>query len=121
MIDLTEDGDHFVLKSTLPDGSGSSVILSAKDLVTLTQSSHLWQDRVVLRLNPRAKEASAVVATRARKIGLNVDALGESILLSLIAPNGSKVTYALYKNISLELSKQLPIYVSKLGKKGASH
>jgi hypothetical protein len=121
MIDLTEDGDNFVLKSTLPDGSGSSVILSPQDLMTLTQSSHLWRNRVLLRYHPRANEASAVVATRTRKIGVHIDALGESILLSLTAPNGSKVTYALSQNISLELSKQLPIYVSQLANKGAPH
>jgi hypothetical protein len=103
MIDLTEDGDNFVLKSALPDGSGSSVPLS---------SGSYDVDPIVSPL---------MVATRTTKIGVHIDALGKSILLSVTAPNGSKVTYALSQNISLELSKQLPIYVSQLGNKGAPH
>ena len=107
MISLEEEGETFVLRSTLPEPGGSRVVLSSMDVMTIAQSSHLWRDRVQSKYIPQSATVSGVVATPAQEIEFHWDALHENILLALVAPNGAKVSYELPQALARQLGESL--------------
>jgi hypothetical protein len=113
-INLETDGDDFVLRKIMPDGTTAAMKLSEADLLTLAQSSLSLREQVLSRRNPKGAEHSLVAAAEVVQIGLNQDSLGEAILLTLISPSGSQTTFAIPPLIANLLVERLPVHLAKM-------
>jgi hypothetical protein len=82
--------------------------------MTLAQSAELFRARILSRSGPQGGEFSPVFATPAVQIGIHNDALLENILLTLIAPNGSSVTYELSPHLANELATPIPDHLLEI-------
>jgi hypothetical protein len=113
-IKLEPDGNDFVLQRMTSDGAISSIKLSEGDVITLAQSAMAVQQHILSRRNPKGYDYSAVVATRVAQIALHDEALGESILLTMIAPDTSRLTFAVPPKIAEQLLQRLPVFLERL-------
>lgn len=57
---------------------------------------------------------SAVFVTDVTRVGLAHDALGESILLTMIAGNGAQMMYSLSDEIAQTLAERLPVKLAEM-------
>jgi hypothetical protein len=80
---LDDDGEGFVLRRTV-DGNTSELPLSADDVLTLSQSAQAFRERVLSRHDPEGGNARAVYATHVVQVGLDTEAIGERVLLTLV-------------------------------------
>ncbi len=113
-LSLDEEGDDYVLTRTQPDGTTTNIILSPRDVMTLAQSAPLFRERVLSRLYPPGGGASPVFATVAEQVRVAPDALGEAILLTLIAPNGAGVTFEIPAPLAQELAERIPVRLAEM-------
>lgn len=88
--------------------------LSDDDVLALAQSAPAFRDRILAKLHPAGGEYSAVYATPVVQIGLAPDALGENILLTMVAPSGAQVTFGLPPHIVGHLVERLPAHLAKV-------
>ena len=116
-LDLKEDGDDFLLCVTDLAGTTTETKLTADQVPILSQSAPVFRERILARYKPSAGGTDVVLATPVVQIGLNEDSLGEEILLTLVAPNSARLTYALPMHIAEHLAERLPIRVADLRKK----
>jgi hypothetical protein len=120
-LSLDETKTGYVLRKTDASGSVSELHLSDDDVLTLGQSSPNFRQKILAKRTPASGGVTPVFATNVVQIGLAPDTLGEDILLTLVAPNGSQTTFALPPHIAQHLSERLPTHLaslseSKLGK-----
>ncbi len=113
-ISLDEDGDNFVLTRTQPDGTTTSITLSPQNVMTLAQSAPLFRERVLSRIYPLGGGVSPVFATVTAQARVAPDALGEAILLTLIAPNGAGVTFEIAPSLARELAERIPVHLAEM-------
>jgi hypothetical protein len=111
-LDPSEDG--FILRKTETDGTKSIMSLTGKDILTLAQSAIHLQQVVLSQHDPKGGDFAATAATEVAQIALNQEALGESILLTLIAPGGSRATFAIPRHIAKHLSDRLPVHLAQM-------
>jgi hypothetical protein len=112
-LTLDPQGNDFVLRRTTPDGKTRSLVLSDDDVLSLAQSAPLFRGRILSKRNPEGGTLSAVYATPVVQIGLAPDALGENILLTLIAPSDAEVTFELPPHIVGHLVQRLPAHLAR--------
>lgn len=113
-LSLDANGDDFVLRRVAVDGTTTTMALSETDILTLAQSVPALQQQVLSRHNPKGDSHSAVAATLVAQVALHDESLGESILLTMIAPGGSRATFALPAQIADLLVQRLPIFLARL-------
>jgi hypothetical protein len=113
-LDLREDGDDFILDVTARDGTTTQVKLTSEQLLTLAQSAPKFRERILSRRSPTTAGIQPVLATTVVQVGLNQDALGQDLLLSLVAPTGTQLTYALPIQIVELLVERLPQWLDKM-------
>src|SRR6266478_821743 len=113
-LDLTEDGEDFVLSVTGQDRTVSTVRLTEAQLMTLIQSVPLFRERIVLRHNPESDSASAVLVSHVSQIGLQPDSLGVDILLTLVFPTGARQTFGLSPQLAQILIQHLPEVLAEI-------
>jgi hypothetical protein len=111
-LTLDPDGDDFVLRRVDESGALSEMKLSDDDVLTLGQSSPNLRQRILAKRTPQSGVVSPVFATNVVQVGLAPDTLSEDILLTLVAPDGSQVTFALPPHIARHLSERLPHHAS---------
>jgi formiminotetrahydrofolate cyclodeaminase len=107
---LDEEGDEFVLRQTQTDGSVKAVILTPYDVLALAQSAPKFRQRILSKLHP-GDGTDAVFATPVAQIGLHRDALGENILLNLIAHNDQGVVFELPLHLAEETAQRILAHV----------
>jgi hypothetical protein len=113
-LSLDPDGDDFVLRRVMPDGTTTIMKLSETDVLTLAQSAPALQQQVLSRHAPKGGDHSAVSATPVAQVALHDESLGEAILLTMIAPGGSRATFALPPHIVELLVQRLPVFLSRI-------
>ena len=113
-LSLDPDGEDFVLRRVMPDGTTTTMKLSERDILTLAQSAPALQQQVLSRHNPRSDSHSAVTATEVAQIALHDESMGQAILLTMIAPGGSRATFAIPTQIADLLVQSLPIRLARL-------
>jgi hypothetical protein len=112
-LTLAPSGDNFILRRTTANGRTVGMTLSDDDVLTLAQSAPAFRDRILSKRTPAGGKYSAVYATPVVQIGLAPDALGENILLTLVAPSGAQVTFGLPPHIVGHLVEHLPVHLAK--------
>ncbi len=115
-LDLKEDGNDFLLSVTDADGKTTNVKLTPEQLLTLSQSAPKFRERILSRHQPAIEGIQAVLATTVEQVGLNHDSLGQDLLLTLVAPTGTQLTYALPIHIVEHLIERLPARLSEMRK-----
>jgi hypothetical protein len=113
-LTLDPKGDDFILRHTAADGKTRSLSLSDNDVLSLAQSAPVLRDRILAKRNPAGGGFSAVYATPVVQIGLAPDALGENILLTMVAPSGAQVTFGLPRHIAQHLAERLPDHLAQV-------
>lgn len=113
-LSLDPDGDDFVLRRVMPDGRTTTMKLSGTDILTLAQSVPALQQQILSRHMPRSGDHSPVAVTEVVQIALNQESLGEKILLTLIAPSGSRATFAIPALIANLLVERLPVHLARM-------
>jgi hypothetical protein len=113
-LSLDPDGDDFILRRVMPDGSTTMMKLSETDVLTLAQSAPALQQQVLSRNNPQAGSHTAVSATQVVQVALHDESLGEGILLTMIGPGGSRATFALPPEIADLLVQRLPGFLARI-------
>jgi hypothetical protein len=116
-LDLTEDGDGFILTVVDATGAATKTKLTAEQLLILSQSAPAFRERILSKHKLSVPGMDVVLATPVVQIGLNEDSLGQDILLTLIAPTGGRLTYALPVHIAEHLAERLPVRVADLKNK----
>lgn len=113
-LTLNPDGEDFVLIRKAEDGTITSIKLTETDVLTLAQSAPNLQQQVLSRHAPRGDSHSAVSVMPVSQAELHDEAMGESILLVLHSPGGSRVTYALPPQLAELLVQRLPVFLARL-------
>ena len=113
-IKLDHAGNDFVLSRKADDGSISTIELSEADILTLAQSAQALQLEILRRHDPQGVGHLAVAVTELAQIELHAESLGEAILMTLIARNGNRLTYAMPLQLAQNLLARLPTFVSRL-------
>jgi hypothetical protein len=113
-LDLTQDGDDFVMTVSDPSGQTIRVRLTAEQVLRLAQSVPLFRDQALAKFHPTGGGASAVFVTPVGQIELNQDLLGENILLTMIAPDGASQTFALPSQVAEQLGQRLPVRLAEM-------
>lgn len=116
-LDLTLDGQDFVLSVTDATGITTTVKLTAEQMLALFQLGPAVQEQILSRQNSSRNNIEFVFVIPVTQIGLNEDALAESILLTLIASDGKRLVYELSQNIAQQLSERLPVRLVQIQKK----
>jgi hypothetical protein len=111
-IKLDPNGSNYILTRRDDKGSGSAITLSPLEVLTLAQSAQALQLDILRRHDPRGENYLAVVATDVAQIELNPESLGQAILMTLIAPTGSRLTFAVPEQIVALLVERLPTYLA---------
>jgi hypothetical protein len=110
-LDPSDDG--FVLHRTTSDGKTESLFLSDIDVLSLAQSAPVFRERILAKRNPTGGGVSAVYSTPVVQVGLAPSALGENVLLTMVAPSGAQVSFELPPNIVQILIDRLPAHLAK--------
>lgn len=113
-IKLDPKGSDFILTRYDDKGTESTISLSELDVLTLAQSAQALQLEILRRHDPRGDSHLAVVATDVAQIELTPESLGQAILASLIARDGSRTTFAIPEQIVALLVDRLPIYLAEM-------
>ena len=116
-LDLKEDGNNFILSVTDVAGTKTEIKLTPEQVLTLSQSAPVFRERILSRYKPSVAGTDVVLATAVAQIGLNEDSLAQDILLTFVAKNGARLTYALPMHIAEHLSERLPLRVAEMKKK----
>jgi len=117
---LNPSGDGFILVKTESDGTKTTMPLTGKDVLTLAASAIHLQQTILSQYDPKGGDILATVATDVAQIAVNQEALGENILMTLIAPAGSQATFAIPRHIARQLSDRLPIHLAQMEAKQPS-
>jgi len=113
-LSLDPDGDDFILSRKAEDGKITKIKLSETDILTLAQSVPALQQQVLSRHMPSAGTHSAVAVTEVVQVALNDEGLGEKILLTMIAPGGSRAIFAIPPLIAELLVQRLPVFLARM-------
>jgi hypothetical protein len=113
-LELTEDGDGYILSVAGPSGESAQVKLTAEQVLVLAQSAPLFRERVLLRRKPKAEGVEPVLVTQVVRVGLNEDMLRENILLTMIDNAGASMTFALPPEIVTLLAQRLPARLAEM-------
>jgi hypothetical protein len=116
-LKLDWDGTNYVLSSRDESQTVRSIPLSESDVLTLAQSAQAIQMDILKRHDPKGGEHLAVSATDVAQISLQTEALGQALLTTLIAPSGSRLTFAIPEHIVSHLIDRLPKYLSEMQSK----
>jgi hypothetical protein len=112
---LEENDDGFTLRRTDADGTVSEMRLADADVTTLGLAAIALQQRILTRqATPASSAIAAVTVMDVARVRLNVDALGEVILLTLISPQGLETAFALPRDNAESLIAQLPFLLQKM-------
>jgi hypothetical protein len=107
-LDLTEDGDDFILVVTASDDTVSRVRLTEDQVMAICQSAPLFLDKIALRRSPEGADVSAVVVTSVTHVGIQPDSLKESVLLTLQSSTRGRLTFGLPPYIVRLMLEHLP-------------
>jgi hypothetical protein len=119
-LSLDPTGDNFTLRRTAPDGSTATMVLTGQDVITLAASAIHLQQAILARHAPEGADIAPVGATDVAQFALNHEVLGENILLTLIAPAGSRATFAIPRTIAQLLVDRLPVHLAQMAAKSLS-
>jgi hypothetical protein len=111
---LEPKGDGFVLRRTDAAGKSRSLTLSDNDVLQLAQAALSLRGHILAKRSPAGGSHPAVMATSVARLRLGVDALAEDVLLTLIAPSGVPVGFALSDEVAQLLVDHLPTEIAKL-------
>jgi hypothetical protein len=113
-LELVEDGNAFVLRVKDARGAITETRMTEAQLITLIQSTPKFQEIILARHAPKGEGISPVVVTPVVQIELNENSLGEGLLLTPIASNGSRMTFELPPEIVRHLIARLPVRLAAL-------
>jgi hypothetical protein len=111
-LEPTDDG--YVLRRVTVDGEVTAITLSEADVLTLVQSAPSLRQEILSRYTPKGANHAAVAVTEAVQIELAPDSLGEKILLTPIAPSGSRITFAIPTEIAAALAERLSVHLAQM-------
>lgn len=112
-LHLDEKGDGFILRRITPSGRTMGMSLSAEDVLSLAQSAQALRIRALSRHDPEGGSVRAVYATPVVQIALQPETLGERILLTMVPPSATQLTFALPLHIVEYLVERLPDYLAR--------
>ena len=113
-LSLTETEAGFILHVTNSDRTITHVALTPEQLVTISQSANVIRERAISKLLPSGSRATAIASTPVEGVGLNYEALGEDILLTLVAVNGGHQTFSLSPQKAGDLADKLYNWLRQL-------
>jgi hypothetical protein len=113
-LSLDPDGDNFVLRRVEASGTTTTMKLSETDVLTLGQSVPALQQLVLSRRKPRGGSHTAVSATEVSQVALHSERTGQATLITMIAPGGAHVTFALPRHVVESLVEQLPVLLTRM-------
>lgn len=113
-LSLDAEGNGFILRRTNPEGRTVGMRLSAQDVLTLAQSAQALREQVISRHDPEGERVRAVYATPVVQVGIAPEAIGERILLTLIGPSATELTFAIPAHIAQHLVDRLPHFLQQM-------
>jgi hypothetical protein len=116
-VQLHPDGSNYVLTHRDDSGVENKITLSNVDVLTLAQSAQSLQLEILKRLDPKGGDHLAVFVTDVAQFSLSLESLGHAILTTLIAPNGTRLTYAIPEQLADRLIQQLSAQLAQLREK----
>jgi hypothetical protein len=116
-LDLTEDGDDFVLSVAGQGGAITKIRLTEAQVLTLGVSSLSFQEGILSKRDARGGGASAVMAVAVDQFRVQSDSLGEDLLLTLQTTNGRQLCFAFPPHHAQRLAMEVPIEVAEMQKK----
>ena len=92
-LDETEGG--FVLRRKNATGTVISIPISREELFGLQETVTSWTDRMVSGAKAQSGSLEAIVFQPVAQFELTHEAIGEHLLLTLVAPSGNRRTFGL--------------------------
>ena len=104
-IEEVEDG--WAIRRDTHGGEIAELRLSAEEAVQLMESAATWRDSILRRIQGARTAVHPVFAVPVERFDLPMEVLRENVLLAMIPPSGSHVTYSLAPRMALQLAEAL--------------
>ena len=111
-FDETEGG--FILRRKNAAGSVISIPMSREELFGLQETITSWTDRMVSGAKTQSGSVEAIVFQPVAEFDLAHEAIGEHLLLTLVAPSGNRRTFGLAPRMAADLVAHIPAYLDEM-------
>ena len=111
-LDETEGG--FVLRRKNATGTVISIPISREELFGLQETITSWRDRMVSGAKTQSGSVEAIVFQPVAQFELTHEAIGEHLLLTLVAPSGNRRTFGLVPPMAADLAEHIPAYLDQM-------
>ncbi len=113
-LSLSETDDGFILHRKDANNVVTSIAISKEELFGLQETIASWTDRTTSEAQAKSGQVQAIVFQPVAEFGLSREALGEHLLLTLVAPSGGRRTFGLPPQIAADLSEHIPEYLDEM-------
>jgi hypothetical protein len=113
-LEVVPDEKDLVLRVKAGDGTLNEIRLTEAQALALVQSAPRIQQWILQRHRPKGDGFVPVLVTRVVELQLADDSFGESLLLTPIAANGARGTFALPRQLVKLLIDRLPARLARL-------
>ena len=110
-LSLKREGKDVVLRQVDAEGNRSAIRLSENNFRTLALSARQLLDRILAERSRRG--ANVMASIRVAQCILNTDLHKSVILLTMVDPNGEKMSFEIPPDVGRQLSDRLPALLAK--------
>jgi len=111
-LDETEDG--FILRRKNEAGSVIAIPISREELFGLQETVTSWTDRMVSGVKTQSGSVEAIVFQPVSEFELGHEAIGEHLLLTLVAPSGNQRIFGLTPRMAADLAADIATYLNEM-------
>jgi hypothetical protein len=106
-LTLEADGDNFVLSRTDAAGVTARIPLTAVDLVSIMKSALAARNKGLSQRQPASGEVEAVLAAPVAEVAVHREILGDNVLLTMIATDGTRLAFALPSALAADVAERI--------------
>lgn len=106
-LELDSDGDGFLLSRTDAAGVTVKIPLSAEDILSLPRAALTLRERSLAERQSASGETEAVLATPVMQVGVNREILGDNVLLTMVAADGTRLAFALPSALAADVAERI--------------
>jgi hypothetical protein len=113
-LSLDESEGGFILRRKNAAGVVISIPISREELFGLQETITSWTDRMVSGVKTQSGSVEAIVFQPVAQFELTHEAIGEHLLLTLVAPSGNRRTFGLARRMAADLAAHIPAYLGQM-------
>jgi len=106
------NGDGFVLSRTTASGRKTRIPLGATEILGLQEMIAISRDQILSQFRSESGDVEPIYVLDVSGARATIEALGERVLLTLIAPSGHETTHALPRHVVQFIIEKIPLLLA---------